>query len=511
VFAAFYGVTLIFMIAVVICNISVGIVYDTDHFGDTLFLLGASWRAFNGLTPVIDFGHFYGGVTAEGVAAVMHLIGPDVFAIEYFVLFALAALILVSIPVLSGRISNVGMLAVAVVIATLLLSRYPLETNAPIIRIVSTHSFLYNRIGTALLLIVGLFVVLRGHNNRADLPGGMLAGLLLVVLGLTKPTFVVVIPFVLLALALQRRWHALGAVAFGFLASSAIIDPFFQKWLGSLSYIQAHVGDTNNATTEALIRKAVQIPLYQPVVTGISVIALCIIARERRNWPAVLAILLLTVGGVGMVATMGGNGSIGQIGIPLGIFIAMAASETALRTMPDQTRLLGILSFVLVMAFSLPHALNLAGATLEGVSRSDQILIRQGPYSRYLSIPEADRSGTTPPQYEMLAAGIDALHALGDPSHWGIIADSGGTFEQAVLGRPVPGYPLWQRPSAPELAPDLPIPADADIIMIGRSDGTDEVGQILQSKLSSEFELCARSAHWDIHARRTSGADCVRD
>lgn len=510
-FAACYSFTLIALIAVVICNLLAGIVYDTDHFGDTLFLLGAGWRVFNGLTPVTDFGHFYGGASAEGVGFVMRLVGPGVFAIEYFTLFALAALMLVSLPVLGGRVSSAGLLAVAVVIATLLLSRYPLEVNSPIIRIVSTHSFLYNRIGMALVLIVGLFSVLGGPGNRAELWGGALSGLLLVVLALSKPTFVIVIPFVLVALVLQRRWRALGAVVFGFLASSAIIDPFFQKWLGSLSYIQAHVGDTNNAEIGALIRKAVQIPLFQPVATGISVIALCILVPDRRNWPTVASVLLIAVGAVGMVTTMGGNGNIGQIGLPLTIFMALAATETALRTMPERAGLPATLSFILVMGFSLPHALNLAGATLEGMSRSDQALIRQGPYSHYLSIPEADEPGSDLPQYEMLADGIEALHALGDPSQWGIVADGGVTFEHAVLGRPVPGYPLWQRPSAPELAPDLPIPAEADIVMIGRSGGTGEVGQILRSKLSPEFELCSSSAYWEIHARRTSGADCSPD
>lgn len=510
-FAVCYSLILIVLVAIVISNTVFGVLYDTDHFGDTLFLLGAGWRVFNGLTPVTDFGHFYGGAGAEGIAMTMNLVGPNAFAIEYFALFMLAALMLVSIPVLGDRVSYVGMLSVAVVIATLLLSRYPLEANTPIIRIVSTHSFLYNRIGMALVLVVGLFSVLGGQSNRTDLLGGALSGLLLVALALSKPTFVIVIPFVFVALVVQRRWHALGSVALGFLASSAIIDPFFQKWLGSLSYLQAHVGDTNNATIGALIRKAVQIPLFQPVATGISMIALCTIVQDRRNWPTVVSVLLIAVGGIGMVTTMGGNGNIGQIGIPLTIFMAVAATEAAQRTMPDRAGLLGILSFILVMAFSLPHMLNLAGATREGMSRSDQTLIRYGPYIRYLNVPETDGPEAVPPQYEMLADGIDALHALGDPSQWGIIANGGVIFEHAVLGRPVSGYPLWQRPSAPELAPDLPIPAEADIVMIGRVDGTDEVGKILQSKLSPEFELCASSTYWEIHARLTSGADCIAD
>jgi len=500
-----------FLVAVALFNVSLGLLYDTDHFGDTLFLLGAGWRAYHGLTPVLDFGHFYGGVVAEGIALTMRLSGTDALALERFALVLFFLLAGVSVSILHARISLAGWMALVLTLAVLMLSRYPLELNQPIIRIVSTHSFLYNRLGLALLLVAGLFVALRAPSGRHDRVPGALVGVLVVLAALTKPSFVVLLPGVALGLALQRRWQALGAVLAGIGLSVAVLDPTLQKWFGSLAYIRVQVGDHASADVGALLRKAVQLPLSQPLATTLALAALAVLVATRTELASVLALLTVSGAGVGMAATMGGNGSLGQLALPVAILIALSASEIARKAGLRHAAFPQAMAHVLALALAWPHMLNLAGATLEGMVGKEQRLISSGPYQRYLSIPESAEGQTEPTQYEMFADGIDTLHGLGDPSRWGIIADHGVTFEHAVRGRPVPGYPLWQRPTAPELGEDMPIAAEADVVMLGRSNPRNEVGVLLRTKLDDAFSFCAVSTYWEIHVRRASGIRCATE
>lgn len=499
------------LIALAIANALFGLLYDTDHFGDTLFLLGAGWRALEGLTPVLDFGHFYGGVMAEGLAVTMRLFGSDALALERFALILLFLLSGLSALILYGRISLAGWMALVLTLAVLMLSRHPLELNDPIIRIVSTHSFLYNRFGLALLLVAGIFVALRAPSEGHDRVPGALVGFLIVLAALTKPTFIVLLPGVVLGLSLQRRWQALAAVLAGIGLSVAVLDPTLQKWFGSLAYIQAQVGGQESADVGALLRKAVQLPLSQPVATTFALAAVGLLFVTRTELASVVGLLTVSGAGIGMATTMGGNGSLGQLVLPVAILIALSASEIARKAALRHAAFPQAVAFVMVLGLAWPHILNLAGATLEGLARNEQRLIASGPYERYLSIPEDANRLTEPTQYEMLADGINALHSLGDPSRWGIIADHGITFEHAVLGRPVPGYPLWQRTTAPELAENMPIAPEADVVMLGRSDPPTEIGMLLQGKFGEEFSLCTMSRYWEIYVRRASGIQCTTE
>lgn len=507
----FLVVSISIMVALTVGNILSGIVYDTDHFADTFFLLGAGWRVAQGLVPVIDFGHFYGGVMANGIGLTMLSLGSDVFAFDRFSLILLAILSLVTTAILFRRISLNGLMALILTISVLMLSRYPLELDEPITRIVSTHSFLYNRLGFALLVISGLFVALRSEDDLHDLLPGALVGMLVVLAALTKPTFIILAPGVILGLAVQSRWKALAALLLGVGISVAIFDPFLQRWIGSFEYVNAHVGDGASAELGALLQKAIQLPLSQPVATTFALLALGALIITKTQLTSLLGLLVVAGAGIGMATTMGGNGSLGQLALPVAILITLASGEIATRAKLEYAASMNMAAYGLVVALALPHMLNLTGAILEGISRSDRLLISQGPYDRYLSIPEEKDDRSTPTQYEMLADGVAALHALGEPSNWGIIADRGLTFEHAVLGRPVPGYPLWQRASAPELAEGKPIAPEADIVMIGRTGETSEIGAILRAKFGKDFALCTTSAHWEIHVRTSSGVSCPTD
>ena len=104
-------------------------------------------------------------------------------------------------------------------------------------------------------------------------------------------------------------------------------------------------------------------------------------------------------------------------------------------------------------------------------------------------------------QYQMFADGVAELSAMGDASKWGIIADQGISLEYALLAKPVPSYPLWQRATAPELAADRPLDQGVDIVMLGRSDPAISLRDVLIGKMRGDFLLCRTSQHWEIYAR----------
>lgn len=499
----------LFLFLLALGNILFGVFYDTMHVSDTLFLLGAGWRAAQGLTPVLDFGYFYGGFIEEGLGLTMRVFGSDIFAFERFALLLLVGLILIALTVLYKRISFNGFMALVLILAVLMLTRYPLEKYQPTIDIISTHSFFYNRFGFALFLISGLFVALRPETERADVIPGALVGMLLVLAAVTKPTFIVLGLGVLSGLALQWRWQALVATLMGVVVFFAILDPTLQKLIGSFSYAQAQLVDEPSATIGMLFFKVVVVCLSQLVAMTLAAGVVVVLILTRTQFTSIMALVVVSGAGLGMVATMGTGSHVGQLALPLTILITLASGEIAGRSRLDFSSSLQMVSYGLVLAFVVPHILNLAGATWQGVASRDQLLIASGPYERYFSVTDSTEKEDGISQYEMLADGISALHSLGDPSVWGIIADHGVIFEHAVLGRPVVGYPLWQRPTAPELASEFPIAAGADIVMIGRSAPISEVGMILRGKLGSDFDLCSVSVHWEIYARITSGINCL--
>lgn len=483
---------------IVAVNAGFGVLYDTDHFGDTQFLLGAAWRVHEGLTPAIDFGHFYGGIMAQGLSWVMLLFGHNVFVFDYFSIILTVFLGICAFAILRPQMSWMGLLMLCTVVATLLLTRHPLEVSDSITRIISTHSFLYNRFALAIFVILGLFVACPAPRSARDVGNGVLAGVLAGLVCLAKPTFVVLPVGFLLSLLILGRWGAVLGSLVGLASVFIIFDPTLGRLIGSFNYALAHVGESNGVA--GLIRKAIQVPLGQPIALTLALGGLGYLAYQRDLKSSAFALLLFSGTGVALTATMGGNGSLGQLSLPIAIMITLAVSEVTRRSLLMQGEAFQLVNVCLILAFCVPHLLNLSGATLEGFAKRDEMLITQGPFADYLSLPEgAQRQDVT--QYDTLSDGIIALQRLGDPTQWGIIADNDVTFEYALLARPVPKFPLWQRVTAPEFAPQTPFAPSADIMMLRPLDQQNEVGLLMRTKIADGFILCTKSQYWEIYRR----------
>ncbi len=479
------------------------IVYDTHHFGDTSFILGAGWRVYSGLEPAIDFGHFYGGFISSWLALAMWLFEPSVHAYHQTTLMMFVAASAAALAICWRRVSGNMILAIILLIATLLFTLHPLEVDQSVTRIWSAHSFLYNRVGFVLMILCALFLTFPSGSILREICLGALVGAIVVAAAYTKSPFTILGPAVLLGLLIQARLAAAAGVAVATVALVLVIDPGAQRFLAAHAYIDANVGARDDAQVFALLRKAVQIILAQPIAL-VAVLG-AVITALRYEWAglrAVLGMLIVVGAGIGMAATMGGGGNLGQLALPAACIALICLAELSKNRADITAPFLDLMALVVLAAFAMPHLANLAGAHLEGYANRSSATITQGPYRDYLSVPEGGTENGQLSQYQMLSEGLAELTTLELDSRLGIIADNGVSFEFARMARPVPGYPLWPRPNAPELAADRRIPPEADIVMMGRGAQTDTyVGPALRGKLTDDFVLCASSGSWDIFVR----------
>ena len=226
--------------------LAVPIAYDTLHVPDTLFLAELGWRQMQGLDPVLEFGHFYGGVVARYIATAFILFGTSLKSIDYaFGLMALSLLIL-AVGLCWTRASRLTTLALCMVVTACLLARVPLEMLTAIQRPTASHAFVYNRLAIALAVILVIFALLPAKDRRVEAGTALLAGGLCYGLVLIKPTFVVFTPFFLAALTIQGRWLGLGLGLIGLVAAGLILDFGAERALGAFSYgVAAASGNTS--------------------------------------------------------------------------------------------------------------------------------------------------------------------------------------------------------------------------------------------------------------------------
>lgn len=473
---------------------------DTDHEPDTLFILGAAWRAHEGLTPAVDFGYFYGGILESGMAATMRVLGHTAFVFEYFSAFIAILLSVVFYLAFRSRISVSALGLLILSSSVLLLTRHPLEYHSIGSGVVSTHSFFYNRFGLVALLAAGLFVGLPSQKRGADLVSGALIGALVALASLVKPTFTILLVGTIAGLLVQSRWHAVVALLGGVLAVVLMVDPQLARWRGAIAYTSAQVAEERGAQLGYLLTRVFRVPLAQTLATLLAVGAIGYVLRTPVSRPALLGVMIVALAGVGMTVTMGG--APGQLALPITIVLALAAAEWAERTKLGYRWPLQYIAVAITLSLALPHAANLVGVAVLGRQRAQLSLVKTGPYAGYVAVEPLNFGASRRPEYEMFADGIVQLNMMGDPSRWGIIADQGMTFEYALLAKPVPGYPLWQRRTAPELAAGRPLPPGADVVMLGRQNLAVSLRDLLTEKMGDRFRRCRTSDYWEVFVRR---------
>lgn len=501
------------------------VIYDTMHLGDTLFLLNEGRRVLLGLAPGVDFQSFYGGLAPWFLSLSFRIFGLEVRALDLVVLLHLAVVLPLALIVLRRRAGPFVTLAMMALLATCLLTRAPLEEHAALIQPVSAHSFSYNRLGLALSLIALLFVLLPARPDRnEELLGGAASGAALGMALLCKWSFAVMPPFVLLALALQRRWTA----CLSLLAATGlcwfVLDPFGRQFLGTLAYMQAAAAAADGlGGLSGLIFKSVNtilshVPVLLAMGVGIVVAARALHPRERIGWLAAAVLMVAAFGAACLV--MGPFGLIGHQILPVAAAILLICFERARQRADAGAPVQKVLALIVLFAFLLPHLANTMAVTATGFAKRDEVLIAEGPMTGYLQRYDAadaaedaqaviaqaagrvatNKDVARPLEYPVFVDGLSALGRLGDLSRHGVIADGLFNYEFAVGSAPVLDYPLWPRPSSPELQKATGIPAGADIVMILRHDAG-ALGSVLRERMGTAFAPCLQTGIWDVFAR----------
>lgn len=512
--------------------------FNTLHVQDTMFFADLGWRVLHGLTPTLDFGHFYGGVVAHYVAWAFALFGVDAKAIDYAFLLMLASVAGFAFVLCLRRTSRLGMVALMLVIAACLLARVPLEMMTAVQKPVAAHSFIYNRLAITIVLPLSLFALLRADVKVLELMAGLLAGAGAFVLVLIKPTFITFVPFFVLALVVMQRWPALLAVAVGFVLTLLIVDPGAAKARAAFDYATASTAAA--VSIPELLFKCVGVFLVHPLALFSTLAALLLSVRvcTTQALAGGVATLLLAAGFAGMTATMGWQGDIGQQTLPFMAVIVLALAEriAAVGAHADRAHsvpFVQVLALMSALAFSLPQ---LAQTCLSGVfalSKARLIQTTQTPLDSYLAWSddlrdaqgrkitaatpweaqvaatvahlEAGKKTNAGVQYVQIIDGVRLLQSLPDIATRGVAGDL-GAFAYALQTQPIAAYPTWVSSNAPELKSDRPLPAEIDV-MILRNQGVSKTTQLLRTKMGDDFVRCVSSPLWTAYVHRDSAQD----
>jgi hypothetical protein len=513
------------------------VVYNTLFLVDTLFQLEVGWRILNGAVAAVDFNDFYGEIVGQYIAWAFGLFGVSVKALDYATLMLFGSTAIAAAAICFRRVGWLSLWILLLLIAALILSRMPLEMGQSVTEITSANAFIYNRFATALALIVMVFVLVPSNDPVADALGAIVTGALLVVMALTKPTFVIFLPFALLALIVQGRYRAALFCVSGSVAAMLLIDPMAQKFLGSLRYAVARSDEVNGVV--GLFKKGIKLLLALPVEVAACGAALFLFVRDdlRRYWASAAAAALLVAGGVGMATTMSGVYVIGQQVLPFLAVLPLAFFERSARDKAAAAPQLKMLMLILAGAFALPHLANTVAAGAEGWRNRDLVLFDNGPMRDFVTLNDkfplrqlmasglSEDGGLATEvaarlqvgvqwnegmKYVALADGVAALNRFPDIEKLGVVANSEFSFDFAVGAPPVLGYPVWQGTvsSTPEFADDVPLASATDLVLLLRYDADDS---ILIDKMDDAFVLCQQTELWNIYARISSDVQgCVK-
>lgn len=510
----------------VLSLLAMPIVYDTKHLPDTLFLLNESWRVSLGLRPGVDFGSFYGGLAAQIVAFSFKLFGPSVRALDIAPLLQLAAVLPLAVVVMYRRCGAFTFMAMLALLTTCLLTRTPLEGLVAVSDLASAHSFSYNRVGLACSLILLLLVLLPPQSARSfELLAGAAGGIALALALMSKWSFLLLAPGVLLALGLQRRYAAIVSLVVGTLACWMALDPLGQQFFGSAAYTAAAArAESMFGGMGGAVHKAVLLLVWQPwalLVLGIALVTSMRVLPAPARWIWLVSAALMTMAIGATLVVMGSFRILGHQVLPVIAALVIAAMEKSKDPGRGSIVTQKLLSGLLLLAFLLPHLTNSILVTAAGFRNRAQVLLPEGPMKGYLQRHASGRAlldrdavlaeaaarlarvGTveTELQYPVFVDGVLALQRLGDLSDRAIVSDGSFNFEFALGARPVVGYPLWARLLSPEITASNQLPGGVDIVMTLPHD-VGPFAKLLKERMGTQFRSCIKTEIWEIFIRK---------
>lgn len=519
------------------------VAYTTTNTTDAIFLLGVAWRFYEGLVPGADFGHFYGGLTEQVISWAMSLFGPSAKALDQGIVLIWVALTAATAALSWQRLGRTGFWLLLAVISATILSRAVIDNTPALLSSTATYGSLYNRAGSAWAALVVLFCLLPSRGVLPERLGGAIAGSALVILMLTKPTFSVMLPAALVALALQRRWQGLFAALAGGLVLLLILDPRLARFLGSIDYIRA-IG-VDGGGLGSLILKAVRLLAIQPLalLASLLVFATAIWREPRVSAGWALGAVLVIGAATAMSSTMASPTNYGQQMLPIMATFLIAVACRFGRNEPGA--LLGqgasaaaALALVTSVAYAGPLLVNSLVAGTQAWANRGQVLVAEGPMASYLALSDfriLDPASGRPEPLEALveraarrmsegderdngigyvafADGLEALRRIGAAGQTTVVSEK-YDFNFATGVMPVADFPTYVRETAPELVVRRPFSEQVGVVMLQRHEArTDSTRPLFALRMDGAFTPCETTPIWELHVRTTllDGFSCTR-
>lgn len=440
-------------------------IYDTILPGDTLFLAELAWRDLAGFDPVIDYPHFYGGVTAEIMAIAFRLFGDDIKSIDYGYCLFFAGISALTAIVSLGRLKLHWCAFLLLICACLVLSPIALEHG---FSIHLTHSFVYNHVAYAIMLLATCFVMVKPtHSVWRENLVAIVVGVSLAIVALLKSTFAFYIVFFLIAMLLHSRRVTLIFAIIGMTSAFLLLDPGLNRFFGSAQIALSERVINQAGGFSGRIEYAYRLVFAHTHFVAFMLIALWWVWRTEGNSSKrfLFALLSCQAGIGGSLLTMGGD--VHLVLLPSLVVSMFLARDRLLQAGSNKYRFVNI--FTLLSAFPIV-AISIYGTAISHWSSWSMRyagLIFEGPASGYIvhydylegrqDVSDSDRismalsnyqgigdTGAAPIVFLTLADGLRTLRELDGIEELGIATTAVAIrFSHALRARPVLSMPVW--------------------------------------------------------------------
>lgn len=517
------------------------VLLDTVHTDDTLMWAHLGWRGLNGLTPVLDYPHFYGGLVAQVITWSFELFGFRFKAIDYAFVAMFLAATSVMLLLTYRRLSALSVSLLVAFSAALVVSLVPIGLG-PIHALHAAHSYVYNHLAIVLIMGLTVFGMVETSNARLEILSALAAGFALYILVLLKTPFGAFAPFLLIALLVKQRWAAAIAVVLSGTATMLTLDFGMPRALGSLnvalsSAAAEEISGASNLLITALMPYKAQ---WLPCIGFATLIVVVYVKLGKQSLGTLLTGMWFLLGFTVVLVPMGGDPLYKLIPIllVLSLFFTDLFQKEKQKSAKWQRFIARLLPVTLCYAFVLPASVSAFVTHFRSFQYQNASLTPSTPARDYVVFgtgiaananlkrsvdllvsaietfsDEEKETGnlTATVEYIMSADGIHLLQQIPNVQRYSIIPN-GRSFEftAPLMSRPVKDYPVWPTKNLAFFQEQTRLPPSIDIVMISIDLSVlGFVNEELTAMMGSDFQACARSQIWTLYARKTSNIECA--
>ncbi|WP_171125997.1 MULTISPECIES: hypothetical protein [unclassified Ruegeria] len=522
------GVGVLICCGFILSRIAVPVLLDDGFIVDTLFYGNLGWRGFNGLHPVLDYPHHYGGGFTSFIVLAFNSFGPTLKAIDYtYVLLFLFAFIFGS-TVLLGRVSIDNAIILLTCSAAIILGVNCIEDG--FIDTIS-HSFAYNHIAICLMMFLTVFATKTSKLTKIlEFLVSLFCGGVLFFLIIMKTPFLLFSLFYFPAVWVNRGRKISFYTVLGFVSAIFLFDPALTRTVESTELLFSNDIRSAAGGIQGRILHGIYIVL---AASPILLVCASKCLTLYRNDPTgtsnfIFALSTCTLGYLAASLFMNGYAYLKLL--PILVVVLLLLSERIRASSADTSASSDLVALVLAALIIAQGAVASINYVRISSELKDYSLIEKGPVSMYVMpyFSPGEKTGDTREErlsnasealaarrkngdpergadsYVIFADGIQLLQSVPDVQSKRIVSTGGGyDFTLALEAPPVVSYPVWpwdREGSANFLDLD-----DVDIVLESMDPYRANVfSSDAMAKLEDEFELCRTSKFFKMHISKNT-------